>query len=81
MKVVEGENQTVELRFQHSDGRWLYFECAVRNLLKLENINGLVFNAREITERKKAEEQLLFSASHVPGILPSVICGDFPSTP
>jgi diguanylate cyclase (GGDEF)-like protein/PAS domain S-box-containing protein len=64
MGLLEGENQTVELRFQHRDGRWLYFECAVRNLLKLENINGLVFNAREITERKKAEDQLLFNASH-----------------
>jgi diguanylate cyclase (GGDEF)-like protein/PAS domain S-box-containing protein len=64
VKVVAGESETVELRFQHSDGRWLYFECVVRNLLKLENINGLVFNAREITDRKKAEEQLLFNASH-----------------
>jgi diguanylate cyclase (GGDEF)-like protein/PAS domain S-box-containing protein len=64
VQVVAGENETVELRFQHSDGRWLYFECVVRNLLKLENINGLVFNAREITDRKKAEEQLLFNASH-----------------
>ena len=64
MGVAEGENETVELRFQHTDGRWLYFECVVRNLLKLENINGLVLNAREITERKKAEDQLLFNASH-----------------
>jgi len=62
--VDEGENETVELRFQHADGRWLYFECVVRNLLKMENIKGLVLNAREITERKKAEEQLLFNASH-----------------
>jgi diguanylate cyclase (GGDEF)-like protein/PAS domain S-box-containing protein len=64
MGVPEGENETVELRFQHSDGRWLFFECIVRNLVNLENVNGLVFYAREMTERKKAEEQLLFNASH-----------------
>jgi diguanylate cyclase (GGDEF)-like protein/PAS domain S-box-containing protein len=64
MEVADGENKTVELRFQHSDGRWLDFECVVRNLLKMENINGLVFNAREVTERKKAQDQLSFNASH-----------------
>ena len=64
MSVVEGQSETVELRFHHPDGRWLYFECVVRNLLKVENIRGLVFNFREITERKKAEEQLLFHANH-----------------
>ena len=64
MEVLEGENETVELRFQHSDGQWLFFECIVRNLVNLDNVNGLVFYAREITERKRAEEQLLFNASH-----------------
>jgi diguanylate cyclase (GGDEF)-like protein/PAS domain S-box-containing protein len=64
MGIGEGESAPFELRLRHSDKRWLYFECVVRNLLKFENINGLVLNAREITERKKAEEQLLFTASH-----------------
>src|ERR1700693_3095139 len=59
MGVLEGENETVELRFQHSDGQWLFFECIARNLVNLDNVNGLVFYAREITERKRAEEQLL----------------------
>ncbi len=64
MGVVEGESGAFEIRLQHSDKGWLYFECAIRNLLKVENIKGLVLNAREITERKKAEERLLFTASH-----------------
>jgi diguanylate cyclase (GGDEF)-like protein/PAS domain S-box-containing protein len=64
MRVPAGEYSTVELRLRHADGRWLYFECTIRNLLQQENIAGMVVNAREITERKKAEEQLLFNASH-----------------
>src|ERR1700676_744973 len=55
---------TIEIRLRHADESWFYFECIVRNLLEQENVNGLVFNLREITERKKADAQLLFNASH-----------------
>ena len=64
LTVTKNQNLTLEFRLQHSDGRWLDFECVIRNLLEHENINGLVLNAREITDRKKAQEQLIFSASH-----------------
>jgi len=57
-------DRTFEIRLRHADQDWFYFECIVRNLLEQENVNGLVFNLREITERKKAEAQLLFNASH-----------------
>jgi len=59
-----GQNPIVECRLRHADGRWLYFECVVRNLIQHKNIGGIVYNAREITERKHAQEQLLFSATH-----------------
>jgi diguanylate cyclase (GGDEF)-like protein/PAS domain S-box-containing protein len=57
-------DRTIEIRLLHADESWFCFECIVRNLLEQENVNGLVFNLREITERKKAEAQLLFNASH-----------------
>ena len=59
-----GPNPIVELRLRHADGRWLCFECAIRNLIQHKNIGGIVYNARDITERKHAQEQLLFSATH-----------------
>ena len=62
--VRYGENPIVEVRLRHVDGRWLYFECIVRNLIHHKNIGGIVFNARDITERKHAQEELLFNATH-----------------
>jgi diguanylate cyclase (GGDEF)-like protein/PAS domain S-box-containing protein len=54
----------LEVRLRHAEGSWLYFECVVRNLLQDKNIAGIVYNARDITDRKHAQEDLLFSATH-----------------
>jgi diguanylate cyclase (GGDEF)-like protein/PAS domain S-box-containing protein len=62
--VAYRQNPIVEVRLRHADGRWLYFECIVRNLIQHKNIGGIVYNARNITERKHAQEQLLFNATH-----------------
>jgi diguanylate cyclase (GGDEF)-like protein/PAS domain S-box-containing protein len=62
--VAYGQNPTDEFRLRHADGRWLYFECVVRNLIQHKNIGGIVYNARDITERKQAQEKLLFNATH-----------------
>jgi diguanylate cyclase (GGDEF)-like protein/PAS domain S-box-containing protein len=62
--VAYRQNPIVEFRLRHADGRWLYFECVVRNLIQHKNIGGIVYNARNITERKHAQEQLLFNATH-----------------
>jgi len=58
------QNPIVEFRLRHADGRWLFFECVVRNLIQHTNIGGFVYNARDITERKHAQEELLFNATH-----------------
>jgi diguanylate cyclase (GGDEF)-like protein/PAS domain S-box-containing protein len=58
------QNPIVEFRLRHADGRWLYFECVVRDLIQHKNIGGIVYNARDITERKHAREELLFNATH-----------------
>jgi diguanylate cyclase (GGDEF)-like protein/PAS domain S-box-containing protein len=58
------ETPIVEVRLRHADGKWRHFECAVRNLVEHKNINGIVYNARDITERKYAQEELLFNATH-----------------
>jgi diguanylate cyclase (GGDEF)-like protein/PAS domain S-box-containing protein len=62
--VAYGQNPIVEFRLRHADGRWLHFESVVRNLIQHKNIGGIVYNARDITERRHAQEQLLFNATH-----------------
>ena len=64
LSVAHGQNRIVEFRLRHADGRWLYFECVVRKLIQHKNIGGIVYNARNITERKYAQEELLFNATH-----------------
>lgn len=45
-----GQNRILEFRLRHADGRWLHFECVVRDLIQNKNIGGIVYNARDITE-------------------------------
>jgi len=47
----------VQIRIQHHDGTWLYFECAGTNLSSNPLIGGIVLNSRDITDRKREEEQ------------------------
>jgi diguanylate cyclase (GGDEF)-like protein/PAS domain S-box-containing protein len=49
---------TAELRARHRDGSWRWLEMAISNLLADPAIQGLVFNIRDITDRKSAEAAL-----------------------
>ena len=62
--IAHAQNATVEFRLRHADGTWLFFECVVRNLIQHKHIRGIVYNARDISERKNAREELLFTATH-----------------
>jgi PAS domain S-box-containing protein len=53
-----GEKFRYEYRIQSADGEQLYMEASVWNLLDNPFVEGLVVNAREITERKQHEHEL-----------------------
>lgn len=53
-----GMGRPLELRLRHADGSWRVFESIGANLLDEPSVGGLVFNAREVTDRKRAEEAL-----------------------
>ena len=57
--LVNGNNgRPVECRIRHSDGSWRMLESFSRDLSHVAGVNGMVVNARDITERKHLEEQL-----------------------
>jgi PAS domain S-box-containing protein len=51
-------SQTFEFRYRHPDGAARMIETVSTNLLDDPNVRGIVLNARDITERRRAEEQL-----------------------
>jgi PAS domain S-box-containing protein len=50
-----GEVASVEVRFRHKDGSWRVLEGVANSLLDDPTVNGIVVNARDVTERKKTE--------------------------
>ncbi|MGB2798993.1 MAG: PAS domain S-box protein, partial [Dehalococcoidia bacterium] len=49
---------SMELRLRHKDGSWRWVECVANNLIDNPQVQGIVANYRDITERKKADEAL-----------------------
>jgi PAS domain S-box-containing protein len=48
----------VETRVRHKDGPWRHLEGIANNLLDDPAVGGIVFNHRDVTERKRAEEEI-----------------------
>jgi len=53
-----GVSDAIEFRFRHKNGNWVFIEAIGNNLLDVPGINGIVINSRDITERKKAREEV-----------------------
>lgn len=62
--IIENPTETVtlEFRFLHQDSSYRYLEAVFTNLLDNVSVAGIVVNSRDVTERKKFEEQLLYNA-------------------
>ncbi len=56
----------VEWSFRQPDGSWLHAEILATNLLRDPTVRGIVLNTRDVSERKRLEEQLTHQAFHDP---------------
>jgi diguanylate cyclase (GGDEF)-like protein/PAS domain S-box-containing protein len=61
-----GVTGPVEWRFRQSDGSWLHAELLATNLLHDHTVRGIVLNTRDVSERKRLEQQLTHQAFHDP---------------
>jgi PAS domain S-box-containing protein len=48
---------TAEFRARHAGGSWIYLELVATNLLEHPEVRGVVVHARDITDRKRAEQE------------------------
>ncbi len=60
----EFEVTAIEFSFRCSNGKLKIVEATAKNLLKNKYISGILINFRDITARKKKEEEVLFLYQH-----------------
>jgi diguanylate cyclase (GGDEF)-like protein/PAS domain S-box-containing protein len=65
-RTVEPTGVTMEFRMRTRDGRYRHVETLRTDLLHDPNVEGIVLNTRDISERKLFEEQLAHQAFHDP---------------
>jgi PAS domain S-box-containing protein len=56
--IIRDGRGGAQYRHRHRDGSWVHLESLGTNQLDNPDIRGIVVNVRDITERKKAEEQM-----------------------
>jgi diguanylate cyclase (GGDEF)-like protein/PAS domain S-box-containing protein len=61
-----GVTAPVEWRFRQPEGSVLHAEIIATNLLDEPAVRGIVLNTRDVSERKRLEQQLLHQAFHDP---------------
>ena len=62
----------IDYRYRHKDGTWRWFEASVTNLLDDEHVRGIVVNARNVTERRNAEQALRAAEARRRAILENI---------
>ena len=64
--LAPGVTGPVEWRFRQADGSWLNAEILATNLLHDPTVRGIVLNTRDVSERRRLEQQLTHQAFHDP---------------
>ena len=62
--TTTGTTRAVEYRVRHGGGVWHHVEAIGNNLLDEPSVRGIVINARDISERKRAEGLMAHQAFH-----------------
>ncbi|MBW4497383.1 MAG: PAS domain S-box protein [Oscillatoria princeps RMCB-10] len=71
-----GIKGVIEYRVRHANGSWVRIESVANNLLDEPSIKGIVVNSRDVTERRRSEEQVVFQAELLNQVRNAVIATD-----
>lgn len=69
---VNGKYFHFEQRFLHKNGNWIWCEGTVTNMIEVKSVNAFVANFRDVTEKKRAEKELLKSENFSRSIINSL---------
>jgi|GEM_PF-663730 len=67
-----GKSIPFQIRFMHHDGYPFWIEGVITNLLQDESVNAIVFNYKNINERKDAEEKLAASEQRFRALIENI---------
>ncbi|MBI2709813.1 MAG: EAL domain-containing protein [Actinobacteria bacterium] len=62
----------LELRIQHRDGSWRWFEVLARDVGPSEDLHGSIVNCRDISDRKEAELEVVRSEARFRALVQNV---------
>ncbi|MER3420752.1 MAG: hypothetical protein C4290_09620 [Chloroflexota bacterium] len=79
--TAAGAGPPFEFRCRHRDGSWRHLECIINNQLDDPYVGGIIINARDITERKRAEMELRESEERFRGLFENAPLGIFRLAP
>jgi PAS domain S-box-containing protein len=70
VKLVNEESTgLIKFRYRKADGTYMYLEAKGTNLLEEKNVQGIVINSRDITDRLHYEEQARIKEENIRAIL------------
>ncbi len=77
--VRSGGTRAVQFRYRHKDGSWRWMEGIGSNLIGVAGVHAVIVNSRDITERKRVEEESRARAAELAHVLRVSAMGEMAS--